>query len=242
VAEAFWQSLVAAASEGYRAADAHAHRFARAKLRGDRVFRHVLAHGLIAPGATVLDLGCGQGLLAAVLRAADDAGRAGRWPEEWAPPPTGARVIGIDPLPLDIDRARTALGGAATFVLGDMRTADLPACDTAVFFDTLHYIAHDEQSGVLARVRAALRPGGSVLMRVGDYDAGWRFRLGLRIDQATAFLHGNGMPQVCGRPRAGWTAELERLGFAVSVQQMNGRPPFANLFIQGRLGDGASPQ
>ena len=233
--EAFWRSLVAAAADGYRAVDAHAHRFALAKLGGDRVFRHVLSEGLIRPGASVLDLGCGQGLLASLLHAADRAARDGRWPAGWAAPPIGAHVTGIDPLERDIERARTALAGAATFVRGDMRSADLPACDVAVFFDTLHYMAHAEQNAVLSRMRAALRPGGTVLMRVGDVDAGWRFRLGLWIDQGTSFLHGNGLPRVCGRPRAGWAAELERLGFTVSVQQMNGRPPFANLLIEGRL-------
>src|SRR5258706_2115649 len=88
--DVFWRSLVRAASEPYRATDAHAHRFARAKLGGDRVFRHVIENGLIPPGARVLDVGCGQGLVAGLVRAASDASRSGRWPAAWAQAPDGA--------------------------------------------------------------------------------------------------------------------------------------------------------
>lgn len=240
--DAFWRSIVETASSGYVAADAHAHRFARAKLGGDRVFRHVLANGLIAPGATVVDAGCGQGLLASLLHAAGAAARDGRWPAEWAAPPQDVHVIGIDPLALDIGRASTVLGDAATFIRADMRSFAFPPCDVVVFFDTLHYIAHAEQDAVLARVRTALRPGGKLLMRVGDADAGWRFRLGLWIDQGTALLHGNGLPRVCGRPLAEWAARLEQLGFSVESMSMNGRPPFANLLIVGRLPEDGAAQ
>jgi len=235
-AEAFWRSLVAAASAGYADTDAHARRFARAKLGGDRVFRHVLEQGLIAPGAEVVDVGCGQGLLARLLQVAGAAALEGRWLAAWAPAPAGVHVTGVDPLPLDLARAGVALGDAATFVRADMRSFAFPSCDVAVFFDTLHYIAAAEQDDVLARVRAALRPGGAVLMRVHDASSPWRFKLGQRIDQGTAWLHGAGWMPVAGRSQADWTACLESLGFSVQSQQMNGRPPFRNLLIVGRLG------
>ena len=51
--------------------------FARGKLRWDPVFGHLLAHGLIAPRTRVLDIGCGQGLLASLLRAAGARGAPG---------------------------------------------------------------------------------------------------------------------------------------------------------------------
>ena len=234
-ADAFWRSLVAAASDPYREADAHAHRFARAKLGGDRVFRHVVERGLIAPGARVVDMGCGQGLLASLLRAAGAASHGGRWPAGWAPAPRRAHVTGIDLSARDLARAATALGDAATFVRADMRGFDIPPCDTVVFFDTLHYIASAEQDAVLARVRAALRPGGTLLLRVNDAAAAGRFALGLWIDRFTMLLHGGGFGRLAGRPLADWRASLERLGFQVESLQMNGRPPFANLLLVARL-------
>ena len=69
-ADVHWRALVARVSEAYRAADGHAARFASSKLKRDPVFRHLLEQGLIPPGATVLDLGCGQGLLAGCAAAA----------------------------------------------------------------------------------------------------------------------------------------------------------------------------
>ena len=241
-ADDFWKSLVAAASDPYRKADAHAHRFARAKLGGDRVFRYVVERGLIAPGARVVDMGCGQGLLASLLGAAGAASDGGRWPAAWAGAPQRAHVTGIDLSTHDLARAVTALDDAAVFVHADMRSFDIPPCDVVVFFDTLHYIGNAEQDEVLARARAALRPGGTLLLRVNDAAATGRFALGLWIDRFTMLLHGGGFGRLAGRPLAGWRASLERLGFQVESLQMNGRPPFANLLLVARLASGANAQ
>ena len=174
-------------------------------------------------------------MLASLLHAAGEASKSGRWPADWAAAPHGVHVTGIDPLALDIRRAVTALGDAATFIRADMRSVQLPPCDTAVFFDTLHYIAPQEQDEVLRRVRSALRPGGTMLLRVGDAAARGRFELGLWIDRLTMLLHGGGFGKVAGRPLSGWRSSLERLGFQVESLPMNGRPPFANLLIVARL-------
>lgn len=234
-ADACWRSLLAAASDAYRGLDGHARRFARAKLSGDRVFRRILERGLIAPGAHVVDLGCGQGLLASLLRAAGQASAAGRWPAAWATAPEGARVTGFDLLPLDLERAAAALGGAATFVRADMRQARIPPCDAVVFLDTLHYMSRDEQDDVLARARAALRPGGALLLRVHDASARVRFAYGLWIDRVTMLLHGGGFGRLTGRTLDGWRSSLERLGLRVEASRVDGRPPFANLLIVARL-------
>jgi 2-polyprenyl-3-methyl-5-hydroxy-6-metoxy-1,4-benzoquinol methylase len=71
-----WRALVEAASAPYRAADRFAWRFARRKLGGDPVFRHVLERGLIKPDSRLLDIGCGQGLLASLLNACGVAARS----------------------------------------------------------------------------------------------------------------------------------------------------------------------
>lgn len=47
-----------------------AYHFARGKLGGDPVFLALLERGLLSDRARILDLGCGQGLLAAWLLAA----------------------------------------------------------------------------------------------------------------------------------------------------------------------------
>ena len=226
-----WRWMVDAASEAYRVAGRFPLHFGRGKLGGDPVFRHVLERGLIAPNARVLDVGCGQGLLASLLRAAETASREGRWPAAWAAAPRGARVTGIELMQLDVDRAESALGGAASFVCADMRTTPFPSSDTVVFFDALHYISAAEQDRVLAKARAALQPGGSLLLRVGDPRAGRRFELGQWIDRVSMCLRGGGFIPLAGRPVESWTRTLEALGFRVDAYPMSGRPPFVNLLM-----------
>ena len=168
-------------------------------------------------------------------RAAGAASHGGQWPAGWAPAPQRAHLTGIDLSARGLARAATVLGDAAAFVRADMRSVDIPPCDAVVFFDTLHYIGNAEQDEVLARARAALRPGGTMLLRVNDAAAAGRFALGLWIDRFTMLLHGGGFGRLAGRPLAGWRASLERLGFRVESLQMNGRPPFANLLLVARL-------
>ena len=48
-----WPALIDQASASYRPAGRFALHFARGKLRWDPVFRHLLMHGLIAPGSRV---------------------------------------------------------------------------------------------------------------------------------------------------------------------------------------------
>ena len=186
-ADAAWAAIVAAASDAYRCTDGHAVRFARSKLGRDRVFRHLLEQGLIAPKATVLDIGCGQGLLASLLRAAGDAAGSGRWPPTWAAAPVGAKVIGVDRSARDIARAASMTSRAATFVLGDMRRATFPPCDVAVFFDTLHYITIDEQDDVLGECAGRCVPAAG-------YCCGWAIR---RRACAIASACGSTAPRAC---------------------------------------------
>ena len=230
-----WRALVEAASAPYRAADKFAWHFARGKLGGDPVFRHVLERGLIKPDSRVLDIGCGQGLLASLLHACGVAARAKRWPTGWAAAPAGVHVTGIELMPHDIQRCEIALGGAATFVCGDMRTVEFPPVDVVVIFDALHYIARADQDAVLARVRGALKAGGVLLLRVGNASRKRRFALGQWIDRVSMALRGGGFIPLAGRPPEQWAETLRGLGFDVELVPMDGRPPFSNFLLIGRV-------
>ena len=64
------KQLVDKAAAPYRASGRFAYHFARGKLGGDPVFAGLLLHGLIPHQVRILDIGCGQGLLASWLHAA----------------------------------------------------------------------------------------------------------------------------------------------------------------------------
>lgn len=232
-----WKALVRAASEPYRAVGRFSHGFARGKLGTDPVFRHVLGHGLIPPRAHVLDIGCGQGVLAGLLRAAPAQAARGEWPQHWAAVPDGTRVTGIELMAKDVARARSALGTAtdAEFVHGDMRQTPFAPADVVVIFDVLHYVTIAEQDAVLARVRSALPAGGRLLLRVGDASPGPRFRLSQIVDRLVTLGRGHRRMPMFGRPLAAWIARLEALGFAVQAQPMSQGTPFANVLLVARL-------
>jgi SAM-dependent methyltransferase len=234
---AAWADLLDRASEPYRGAGRFAWHFARGKLGRDPVFRHLLSAGLIPRGARVLDIGCGQGLLASLLRACAVSETAGQWPRRWPAAPVGAQVTGIELMPRDIERARAALGedvDDARFVHGDMRTQTFPPCDTAVILDVLHYVTHEEQDAVLQRVRDALAPGGGLLLRVGDAANQRRFAVSQWVDRTVTRLRGHTAPPMHGRTLAEWIARLRQLGMAVEPHPMSQGTPFANVLLVAR--------
>ena len=155
-----WQDLREAASAPYRKAGRFAWHFARGKLGIDPVFRHVVCAGLIPPGARVLDLGCGQGLLASLLLAAGarHATPAGRGHPTGPPAPRDLSITGIE-----LDAARRSNGPASRWATSarlrlrrHVRQADYPACDAVVILDVLHYLDPEDQDSVLrARTRCA---------------------------------------------------------------------------------------
>lgn len=231
-----WETLIDAASEPYRKAGHFARRFARGKLGMDPVFRYLLSQGLIAPRAKVLDIGCGQGLLASLLSACQAQSQQGHWPHQWAPAPTAARVTGIEMMPRDIERARASLGDAAEFVCGDMRDTPFPDVDTVVILDVLHYVTVPEQNQVLERVKGALRPGGLLLLRVGDAADRRRFLVSQWVDALVTVVRGHRVLPQFGRTLAEWKAQLEQLGFEVHSQPMSQGTPFANVLLIAKLG------
>ena len=230
-----WRTLRRSASAPYKRSGRFAWYFARGKLRWDPVFSHLVAHGLVAPGARVLDIGCGQGLLASVLHAAGLTAHAGRWPRDWADAPTGARVTGIELMPRDVARAQAALGDVATFVCGDIRSAPFPAADVVVLLDVLHYLSHADQDAVLARARAALSAGGRIVMRVGDAASRRGFGSSQWVDRIVNAVRGHPERPRQGRSLAEWTAHLELLGFTTSSLPMHAGTPFANILLVGSL-------
>jgi len=228
-------SLVEAASDPYRAAGRFAWHFARGKLKGDPAFAAILERGLLEDSARILDLGCGQGLLASWLLAAQAARLAGRWPADWPPPPAPVELLGVEINPREVARARAALGGRARIIQGDIRHVDFGSVDAIVILDVLHYTDHASQEAVLGRARAALKSRGRLLLRVGDAEGGVRFGLSKLVDRIVALARWHRLPRLTCRPAREWRSLLTGLGFLTEALPMSQGTPFANVLLIGKV-------
>lgn len=245
--------LVDAASTRY-AADGHkrfAYHFARGKLGGDPMFIELLRLGALngiaaqsPTGQHMLDLGCGQAVLAAWLLAARQQFDAGPWPAGWPAPPRIAQLRAWELMPVDVARAQVAFAAepCVQVTQADICQASFGQADVITILDVLHYLSPPQQDDVLRRARAALPPGGLLVMRVGDAAGGLRFRLSLWADQCITLARGHGWATLHARPLADWVQALQDLGFTVRTTPTPGGLPFANTFVIARLpAEGAAP-
>jgi SAM-dependent methyltransferase len=123
----------------------------------DRVYAHYLRGWLPEDrAAPVLDLGCGDGRLLALL------GRHGF-----------REVVGVDRSPAQVERSRR-LAPAAEVLLGDAGEilGRRPGAFSAIFcIDVLEHLTRDELLATLRRIAAALRPGGSLIAQVPNAES-----------------------------------------------------------------------
>jgi uncharacterized protein (DUF2062 family)/SAM-dependent methyltransferase len=189
--------------------------YAKMKYRMDPCYRAILPH--VAPGTLTVDLGTGLGMLPVVIALAGE----------------GRRAVGVE-----WDREKLAAGKHAARALpevelrdGDARQAELPACDVITLVDMLHYYDAEAQRALLARCRAALRPGGRILVREGDAERRGGARWTRMIERLAVRLGWNRGPSVRFRPVPELVADLEALGLRVRVDEVAGRLHPGNVLL-----------
>ena len=224
-------ALLDAAAQPYAAAGRSAFYFARGKLRHDPVYFFLLRQGVLPDRGRLLDVGCGRGLLLALLRAARESYRAGTWPAGWAAPPLDLDPTGIDLRADHVLIARAALGGDARLEARDLRDFDFPPAAAIVLLDVLHYLREDEQRRALARAAAALTSGGVLLLREPDAGAGMAYVLSHLSERLLEALRGRPFAPQRYRRAAEWAGLLESLGFTVEMEPMNEGTPFSNVLF-----------
>jgi trans-aconitate methyltransferase len=134
--------------------DARSDRWDAALYDNRHAFVHQMAAGvveLLAPrqGERILDLGCGTGPLTKQIADA------------------GAEVLGIDASPAMVERARATYPGL-TFEVADATTMAFERQFDAIFSNAvLHWVRPPE--GAVARMFAALRPGGRLVLEMGGH-------------------------------------------------------------------------
>jgi SAM-dependent methyltransferase len=227
----FRRTLLDRATQPYRSAGRFAWHFARGKLKGDPVFFGLLEHGLIPDAERLIDLGCGQGLLASWLLEARALHESGLWPADWPAAPKVKNLWGLELMPKDVERARAALGDRAQFALGNICTTDFGCADVAIILDVLHYISYEAQEDVLRRIRAALPAGGTFITRIGDAAGGLSFQYSNWVDRTVFFLRGHRVNRIYCRTQKEWLEVLTRNGFEAKPMPMHKGTPFCNVML-----------
>jgi ubiquinone/menaquinone biosynthesis C-methylase UbiE len=123
----------------------------RVTLNEHGVKQQLIDQARIAPGATVVDLGCGTGTLAVMVKRTQPA----------------ARVIGVDvdAKILDIARAKIAQAGVEVELrqgLGQDVGLAPGSVDRVLTSLVLHHLTTDEKLSALRALHAALKPGGEL--------------------------------------------------------------------------------
>lgn len=125
-------------------------------LREREVKQQLVDQAGIRPGMTVVDLGCGTGTLAILVKQSAPA----------------AHVIGVDvdPKILDIARGKIAAAGLDVELRqGLVHEVGLEpgSVDRALSTLVLHHLTADEKLGAMRTLRGALKPGGE--LHVADF-------------------------------------------------------------------------
>lgn len=116
-----------------------------------------------ARGNSILDVGCGHGVLVALL--------AHEHPER--------RIVGIDPHVQKIEWARDAFASNSNIEMRACLIEDLAAqrpgeFDCVIVADVLCLVAQEYWPSFLTAARTLLRPGGQLLLKDAEDDGSWK--------------------------------------------------------------------
>ncbi|MFO7178768.1 MAG: DUF2062 domain-containing protein [Pseudomonadota bacterium] len=200
----------------YRAAPLADRWYVAIKLATDPVVEQGAALG---PLGDVLDVGCGRGQLGLFLFELGNV----------------SRLVGFDLDARKVEVARTAGGEDATFSSSDVAHAELPAADTVLLIDVLHYLPLAEQDALLERAARTLRPSGRLVIREVEGRAGVRARITGALERiAMASGYNRTRHALAVRPSSEVVSRLEALGLECERVEASSGVPFRNVLIVAR--------
>ena len=153
---------------------------------------------------TIVDIGCGNGLFAAILK----LGAPGR------------SITGIDLDARKIVEARKSLGNLPhlDFRLGDVAAVEYPPADVFTIIDVLYLIPFEAQEKILRMCAAALPPGGVLILKEMDKKPRRKYVWNMIQETLAVKLIGFTLgSRFYFRRKADFVALLTGLGFSVDV-------------------------
>jgi SAM-dependent methyltransferase len=191
--------------------------YGKYKIRLDPIYRAVLP--LIPPGAKVLDLGCGVGLLGLLLtaRGLENDIHGIEWD---APKAHFARQL-AESIP------------AIRVECGDLLKEPWPECSVITLLDVLHYLPPAQQRALLFRAASHLPEGGRLLVRVMDGRAGGVAILTRLCEQAAVKIGWNRAENVHWRPLSAVRADLLEADFVLPPATASAGQAIGNQLLIG---------
>ena len=231
------KTLLDMASAPYKAAGYTRYQWVRGKLRGDPIFKALLEHTVFPDNARILDLGCGKGLLAAWLLAAEKMAHDNMWLGATRPP-RNLKFRGIDLSDSDVRCGNSALtplyNDRVQLISADIRSMEIQSADAVVLLDVLHYLSHNDQEQLFDKIRASLATGSVLLTRVSDARSTLRSMLTSLVDRCVLIARGVGATPLFFRSLPEWIDSLERRGFTVTAIPVS-QSTAANVMLVARL-------
>lgn len=219
-------------SAAYAARSRTIRRYSECKL-GDRMYVAMkleldpLTRALEAfdtPLGRVLDVGCGRGQFSLLLRELELADS----------------VAGFDWDRRKASVAQRAAGADARYTVRDVLTAELPACDTLLLFDVLHYLELPAQRELVERLARNVGEGGRLLIREMDGHAGWSSSIGQWFERvATKSGYNRARQALCFQPIRAILDQLDALGFECKYDRRASRWSGPNVLVVAQRRPGA---
>lgn len=220
--------LVEEVARPYLGAGFHHWEFVRSKLRHDPVYFALLDRGLLPESGRLVDVGCGRGILLALLAASRS-------------PRSDLELVGVDTSRHAIRVARAGVPARVELTVVDAGAYHPPRAAAIVLLDVLHYLPFEAQERLLRRAAAALEPAGRLLIREADRSPTWRFRLTAAAERARAMLRGHLGQRFEFRSLGELEGALRYLGLEVESVPMDEGTPFRNVLLVARKPDSLAP-
>lgn len=173
---------------------------------------------MLPESGVVIDLGCGEGLLANYLAVASPK----------------RQVIGFELAPERLLRAKKGIKNT-TFKVGDIVKISYPKGDIFILFHVLHHLpSKDAQETVLMKVKKALKSSGKLVIVEVYIESSIKYLAAWIADHFLVpwVFERRFFTRAYFRERKQWLGLLKKLGYNVKVTlEVKGRP-FPNIIFE----------